>query len=63
MSRTMGYTSHARYKCLEDLQKDSVDLCLTYCGWECCDAGYRFGTNKREAYVLHVVKEGQDTWK
>lgn len=61
MSRTMGYTSHARYKCLEDLQKDSVDLCLTYCGWECCDAGYRFGPNKREAYVLHVVKEGQGT--
>ena len=42
LSRTVGFTSHARYKCLEDLQKDSVDLCVTYCGWEYCNPGYRF---------------------
>lgn len=59
MSRTVGFTSHARYKCLEDLQKDSVDLCVTYCGWEYCNPGYRFGPNKREAYVLHIIKRGK----
>lgn len=59
MSHTVGLTSSARYKCLEDLQKDSVDLCLTYCGWEYCEPSHRFGPNKRESYVLHIIKEGK----
>lgn len=59
MSHTVGFTNSARYKCLEDLQKDSVDLCLTYCGWECCDPSHRFGPNKRNAYVLHMVRGGK----
>lgn len=54
-----GYTSSARYKFLEDLKRDSVDLCLTYCGWEYCNPSYRFGPNKREAYVLHMIKKGK----
>lgn len=61
MSHTVGLTSSARFKCLEDLQKDSVDLCLTYCGWEYCDPSHRFGPNKRGAYVLHIVKKGKGT--
>lgn len=61
MIRTVGFTSSVRFKCLEDLQKDSVDLCLTYCGWECCDPSHRFGPNKRTSYVLHIVKEGKGT--
>lgn len=59
MSHTVGYTNSARFKCLEDLQKDSVDLCLTYCGWEHCYPSHRFGPNKREAYVLHIISEGK----
>lgn len=61
MSRTVGFTNSVRYKALEDLQKDSVDLCLTYCGWEFCEPSHRFGPNKRGAYVLHVVREGKGT--
>lgn len=61
MSRTMGFTSHDKIRCLEDVGKDSVDLNLAYCGWERCDPEYRFGPNKREAYVIHVVKEGKGT--
>lgn len=59
MVHTVGYTSSARYKCLEDLQKESIDLCLTYCGWEYCDPAHRFGPNKRTSYVLHIVREGK----
>ena len=59
MKQTTGYTSSARYKCLEDLQKNSSGLCLTYCGWEYCDPGHRFGPNKRTSCVLHIVKEGK----
>ena len=36
-------------------------LCLSYCGWEQCDPGYRFGPNKRISDVLHIVKEGRGT--
>lgn len=49
----------SRFKSLEDLQQDSVELCLTYCGYEECDPGYRFGPNKRNSHVLHIVKEGK----
>lgn len=59
MGRITGYTSSAKYKCLEDLQKDSVELCLIYCGWEECKPGHRFGPNFRKSYVLHVVKRGK----
>ena len=44
---------------MEDLQQDSVELCLTYCGYEECDPGYRFGPNQRKSYVLHFVKSGK----
>lgn len=58
---TSGYTSSARYECLEDLQGESVELCLIYCGWEHCDPGHRFGPNQRSTYVLHFVKRGKGT--
>lgn len=56
---TTGFTSSSRYRCLEDLQRESSELCLIYCGWECCEPGYRFGPNLRNSYVLHIVSEGQ----
>lgn len=59
MKRTSGLCKNSRYRSLEDLQKDSVELCLTYCGYEECDPGYRFGPNQRKSYVLHFVKSGK----
>ena len=59
MNRTTGYTSSTRYKCLEDLQRDSAELCLSYCGWEQCEPGHRFGPNRRRAFVLHFVRKGR----
>ncbi|MGN1183615.1 MAG: AraC family transcriptional regulator [Oliverpabstia sp.] len=61
MKQTTGYTSSSRYKCLEDMQKNLNGLCLSYCGWEYCDPGHRFGPNKRVSDVLHIVKEGKGT--
>ena len=55
---TVGFTNSDRYKCLENLKKGAVDLCLTYCGWENCDPGHRFGPNKRISHVLHIVESG-----
>lgn len=61
MTQTTGYTSSARYKCLEDMEQNLTGLCLSYCGWEHCDPGHRFGPNKRISDVLHIVKEGKGT--
>lgn len=56
---TSSYTSSVHYKCLENLQKDLVELSLGYCGWEHCEPGHRYGPNQRSNYVLHVVREGR----
>lgn len=58
-----GFTNAEKYKSLEDLQKESVELCLTYCGLEECDAGHRVGPNRRKCYVLHVVIEGKGIYE
>lgn len=59
MIQTVGYTDSDQYKCLENLKKGSIDLCLTYCGWEKCESGHRFGPNKRISHVLHIVDSGK----
>ena len=61
MKQKSGFTNSARYKCLEDLQKDSVDLSLVFCGSEDCSPGFRFGPNRRNTYLLHVVCAGKGT--
>ena len=58
MNRMTGYTSSAKYKSLEDIQRDSSELCLCYCGWEQCEPGHRYGPNRRRNYVLHFVSKG-----
>nr|WP_317362662.1 AraC family transcriptional regulator [uncultured Blautia sp.] len=60
-THTVGFTNSARYRVLEDLQKDSVDLCLTYCGLEYCNPSHRFEPNMRDAHVIHVIREGKGT--
>lgn len=59
MTHVVGYTNSARYRCLEDLQKASMDLCLSYCGWENCHPSHRFGPNERETHALHIVRSGK----
>ena len=47
------------YKCLGNLDNDNMDLRLMYCGYEDCAPGHRFGPNKRQAYVIHVIVKGR----
>lgn len=61
MTHTVGFTNSAKFRALEDLKKDSVDLCLSYCGSEFCSPLHRFGPNKREAHLIHLVKGGKGT--
>lgn len=55
MLHTVGFTSSDSFKCLENLKKGAVDLCLTYCGWEKCDPGHRFGASSDTAFLKTIV--------
>lgn len=59
MKRETGFTNSAKFRCLENLQNDSVDLGLVECGMEECEPGYRFGPNGKSTYLLHVVVRGK----
>lgn len=61
MEHVTGYTDSEKLRSLEDLQKDSADVCLIYCGWEYCDPGHRYGPNMRTTYVLHIIRSGKGT--
>lgn len=63
MELQVGYTNSARYKCLEDLQRDSIDLYLSYCGMEDVMPGFRFGPYTRTEYVIHIVTKGKGIFR
>lgn len=49
------------YHCLGNLNNDSVDLRLIYCGYEDCKPSHRYGPNRRDAYLIHVILRGKGT--
>lgn len=57
------FTNSARYKCLEYLQKNTVDLSLCYCGIEECDSNHFYGPIARSEYLLHYIIEGKGTFQ
>ncbi|MDO4285716.1 MAG: helix-turn-helix domain-containing protein [Eubacteriales bacterium] len=46
---------------MEKSQIGAEGLCLQYYGWEYCTPLHRFGPNRRQTYVLHIVREGRGT--
>ncbi|HEY9574696.1 MAG TPA: AraC family transcriptional regulator [Lachnospiraceae bacterium] len=59
MEKISNYTDGVGYRCLENLRREWVDFNMCYCGQEDCKAGHRFGPNKRNNYVIHVVWRGK----
>ena len=53
MKLKSGLYETDKYRCLGNLNNDSVDLRLIYCGYEDCAPGHRYGSNKRCAYLIH----------
>lgn len=45
----------------QDAENKASDLQLMYCGKERCVPGHRYGPNKRNLYLLHVVYSGVGT--
>ncbi len=56
------FTNSARYKCLEYLKKQSMDLYLSYCGIEVCDPGHAYGPTERTEFLLHYILDGKGTY-
>ena len=56
--RTKLYETN-RYRCLVYREKQTDDIYLTLCGTEQCLPGYRFNTEKRTGYHLHVILGGK----
>jgi AraC family transcriptional regulator of arabinose operon len=56
------YTNSARYKCLEYLKKDSVDLYLCYCGLQICVPGHSYGPETRTEYLIHIILSGEGSY-
>ena len=56
------FTNSARYKCLEYLKKQSVDLYLSYCGIEECDPGHYYGPMIRTEFLLHFIISGKGSY-
>lgn len=56
------YTSSARYRCLENLHKESLELYLKYCGLEECDAGHVYGPTERDEFLIHIILDGEGTY-
>lgn len=56
------FTNSARYKCLEYLKKQSMDLYLSYCGIEVCDCGHAYGPTERTEFLLHYILSGKGTY-
>ncbi|MBS6194096.1 MAG: AraC family transcriptional regulator [Clostridiales bacterium] len=59
MSDTFEYKSSPRFQQLLNQEKDSIDLSLFDCGWEVCKPSHRYGPNKRNFYLLHMVCQGR----
>lgn len=54
-----GYTNSDDFRCLENLQRSSIELYLAYCGREKNEAGSRFDSPLRHNHVLHFVLGGK----
>lgn len=59
MKSKAGFYETDTYHCLGIIDNQDIDLRLNYCGYEQCESGHRFGPNRRDCYVLHVVTQGK----
>ena len=57
------FTDSENFKCLENLQRSSIELYLAYCGWEKNQPGAVFGPESRRNHVLHFVIAGKGRFR
>ena len=60
MNRQAEFINSEKLKSLAHLKKESVELSLTRCGYEECNAGYsNYGPHKKHYYTLYAMTEGE----
>lgn len=59
MKKQAQFVSSGKVRSLEYMKKESVELSLTFCGYEECDAGYHYIPRKRNYYMLHFMSKGR----
>lgn len=62
MEQIPKFTNSIKYKCLEHISAQSIDLYLSYCGIEECDSGHIYGPATRSEYLFHYIIEGKGTY-
>lgn len=58
-----GYTEMEDFRCLENLQRSLMDLCLVYCGREKTKQGYQFDSMPRRHFSIHFVESGKGIFR
>ena len=59
MKKQAEFINSEKLKSLAHLKKESVELSLTRCGYEECNAGYIGGPHKKSYYTLFAVTDGE----
>ncbi len=59
MKRQAEFTNLEKTRSLEYLKNESVELSLTYCGYEECDAGSYYEPRRRDYFMLFMINKGK----
>lgn len=59
MKKQAEFINSEKLKSLAHLKKESVELSLTRCGYEECNAGYYHGPHKKTYYTLFAMLDGE----
>ena len=59
MKKQAEFISSEKMKSLAHLKKESVELSLTRCGYEECNAGYNNSPHKKSYYTLYAMLDGE----
>ena len=61
MTESLFSEKDKQYTNFQDTESKASDLQLMYCGKERCHPGHKYGPNKRDVFLIHIVYSGEGT--
>lgn len=58
MEKTNIYKNVAGFRCLDRIDRQTEDLCLTRCGIQQCPPNHSWGPKARPQYHMHIILDG-----
>lgn len=58
MEKSNLYYTHVGFRCLDLIERQTEDLCLTRCGIQQCPANHSWGPKARPQYHMHFILDG-----